>query len=358
MHIPDGYLSPSTCAVLYGLAATGWYAALKRIKRAFSMRTIPLIAVFASFSFLVMMFNLPLPGGTTGHAVGVTIAAVVLGPWGSILAVSIALAIQALLFGDGGITTFGANAFNMAVVGSFVAYGTYRLISGSSEVISRQRVIAAAIAGYACVNAAALITAVEFGIQPALFHDQQGTPLYAPYPLHIAIPAMMIGHLTIAGLAEGTISAGIVSYLQHADVALLRGPQTPSHFEERATVAFTNPTRYWLVIVSLLLLTPLGILAAGTAWGEWSTEEMSNTYSRDQIAEASKGAPLPASPPAGIRKLSTVWTAPFPDYAPRFIKSQSFGYLMSAMFGVGVLAGLTLISKSIVLRRRPQGRRP
>ena len=264
MHIPDGYLSPSTCAVLYGLAATGWYAALKRIKRAFSMRTIPLIAVFASFSFLVMMFNLPLPGGTTGHAVGVTVAAIVLGPWGSILAVSIALAIQALLFGDGGITTFGANAFNMAVVGSFVAYGTYRLISGSSEVISRQRVIAAAIAGYACVNAAALITAVEFGIQPALFHDQQGTPLYAPYPLHIAIPAMMIGHLTIAGLAEGTISAGIVSYLQHADVALLRGPQTRSHFEERATVAFTNPTRYWLVIVSLLLLTPLGILAAGT----------------------------------------------------------------------------------------------
>jgi len=343
---------------LYGLAATGWYAALKRIKRAFSMRTIPLIAVFASFSFLVMMFNLPLPGGTTGHAVGVTIAAIVLGPWGSILAVSIALAIQALLFGDGGITTFGANAFNMAVVGSFVAYGTYRLISGSSEVISRQRVIAAAIAGYACVNAAALITAVEFGIQPALFHDQQGTPLYAPYPLHIAIPAMMIGHLTIAGLAEGTISAGIVSYLQHADVALLRGPQTPSHFEERATVAFTNPTRYWLGIVSLLLLTPLGILAAGTAWGEWSTEEMSNTYSRDQIAEASKGAPLPASPPAGIRKLSTVWTAPFPDYAPRFIKSQSFGYLMSAMFGVGVLAGLTLISKSIAKRRRPQGRRP
>ncbi len=122
MHIPDGYLSPSTCATLYLGAALGWYAALKRIKRLLATRAISLISVFAAFCFVVMMFNVPLPGGTTGHAVGVGIATIVLGPWGSILAVSIAISIQALFFGDGGITTLGANCFNMAIVGSFAAY--------------------------------------------------------------------------------------------------------------------------------------------------------------------------------------------------------------------------------------------
>src|SRR5271169_4613930 len=157
MHIPDGYLSPSTCATLYAGAIAGWYAALKRLKRSLLNRVVPLISVFAAFAFVVMMFNLPLPGGTTGHAVGVTIAAIVLGPSGAILAISIALAIQALFFGDGGITTLGANCFNMAIVGSLVAYGSYRLIAAGSSIASRRRIAAAAIAGYLAINAAACI---------------------------------------------------------------------------------------------------------------------------------------------------------------------------------------------------------
>src|SRR5580704_15417017 len=140
MHIPDGYLSPSTCAVLYAGAATGWYSALKRLKRMLLSRVIPLISVFAAFSFVVMMFNLPLPGGTTGHALGVTISAIVLGPSGSILAISIALAIQALFFGDGGISTLGANCFNMAIVASLVAYATYRLLAARSSLGSSRRI--------------------------------------------------------------------------------------------------------------------------------------------------------------------------------------------------------------------------
>src|SRR6478736_9051408 len=123
MHIPDGYLSPETCAVMYTAAAPFWYIALQRIKRLLNTRLVPLLSVFAAFSFVIMMFNLPLPGGTTGHAVGVGIAAIVLGPWASILAISIALIIQALLFGDGGVTAIGANCFNMAILGSLTAYG-------------------------------------------------------------------------------------------------------------------------------------------------------------------------------------------------------------------------------------------
>lgn len=354
MHIPDGYLSPSTCAVMYAGSVAAWYAALKRLKRVLLARLIPLISVFAAFSFVVMMFNLPLPGGTTGHALGVTIAAIVLGPPGAILALSIAIAIQALFFGDGGISTLGANCFNMAIVGSLVAYGSYRLIAARSAISSTRRVMAAGIAGYLAVNAAALLAAVEFGVQPILFHDTGGTPLYAPYRLGVAIPAMMIGHLTFAGMAEAIISAGLVAYLQVADSGLLRATSglassTPLRAMPPRPAA-NSLRRLWLAIAVLMLLTPLGIIAAGTAWGEWSP---------DQIAQASSNAPSAATsiagPPSGLERLSKLWTAPFPAYAPRFVRSRSFGYLLSAMFGVGILLCVSLVAQASFARYRRRG---
>ena len=355
MHIPDGYLSPSTCATLYLSAAAGWYAALKRVKRLLATRAIPLISVFAAFCFVVMMFNVPLPGGTTGHAVGVGVAAIVLGPWGSILAISIALAIQALFFGDGGITTLGANCFNMAIVGSFVAYGVYRIVAANADLNSRRRVFAAATAGYVAINASALVTAIELGIQPALFHDASGTPLYAPYRLHVSIPAMMIGHLTFAGLAEAVIAAGMVSYLQRADMGLLRGVsgfvQTPVAVVSNTITAGASAEaaqgRLWWAVALLMLLTPLGILAAGSAWGEWSSADLTNPLTRKQIEAASRNHAPPAAVPAGIAKLSNLWTAPFPGYAPRFIKNPMFGYLLSAMFGVGIFVLAALAARAV-----------
>src|SRR5215813_9905729 len=178
MHIPDGYLSPATCAALYGGAAPFWYAALRRVRTVLHTRLVPLLALFSAFSFVIMMFNLPLPGGTTGHAVGVGIAAVVLGPWAAMLAISVALVIQALFFGDGGVTAIGANCFNMAVAGALAAYGVYRVVAGRSSLVSSRRVIAAGLAGYCAINVSALLTAIEFGIQPLLYKDAGGAPLY------------------------------------------------------------------------------------------------------------------------------------------------------------------------------------
>src|SRR5438067_3585680 len=230
MHIPDGYLSPSTCATLYGAAAPFWYVALKRVRRTLTSRTVPLLAVFAAFSFVIMMFNLPVPGGTTAHAVGMGMATVLLGPFVSILSLSVALLIECLFFGDGGITTFGANCFNMAILGSLSAYVVYRIISRGSGIGSTRRMIAAGLAGYAGMNVAALCAAIEFGIQPLLFREASGVPLYAPYPLSVSIPAMMIGHLTFAGFAEFIVSAGAVRYVQQVDPSLLRltAPDAPA----------------------------------------------------------------------------------------------------------------------------------
>ena len=182
MHIPDGYLSPATCAALYTGAAPFWYVALRRVRKALHTRLVPLISLFAAFSFVIMMFNLPLPGGTTGHAVGIGLAAVVLGPWAAMLAVSVAIVIQALFFGDGGITAIGANCFNMAIAGALVAYAVYRIIAGRAAIGSARRVMAAGLAGYAAINVSALLAAIEFGIQPLLYRDSTGAPLYCPYP--------------------------------------------------------------------------------------------------------------------------------------------------------------------------------
>jgi cobalt/nickel transport system permease protein len=359
MHIPDGYLSPSTCAVLYAAAIAGWYSALKRLKRMLLSRVVPLISVFAAFSFVVMMFNLPLPGGTTGHALGVTISVIVLGPSGAVLAISIALAIQALFFGDGGISTLGANCFNMAIVASLVAYASYRLIAAGAGIASKRRVVAAAIAGYLAVNAAALIAAIEFGIQPALFHDGRGMPLYAPYPLSIAVPAMMIGHLTLAGVAEAAISAGLVAYLQAADPGLLRNTAGVLPATEAVSAimpAATNSLRrLWIAVALLMVLTPLGILVAGKAWGEWSPSELAMRQSAGQAASAVNNFVTPSAPPAGMQRLAKLWTAPFPAYAPAFVKSTRFGYFLSAMFAVGIMLLVSLVAQLWVQRRREVG---
>src|SRR6202011_1597291 len=107
------------------------------------------------------------------------------------------------------------------IVGSLTAYVCYRVAGMSAGLGDVRRVIAAAFAGYAAINASALCAAIEFGLQPLLFHDASGAALYCPYPLSISIPAMMIGHLTFAGLAEMFVSGGVVAYLQKADASLL-----------------------------------------------------------------------------------------------------------------------------------------
>ena len=344
MHIPDGYLSPTTCAVLFAAAIPFWAIALNRVKRLLNTRLVPLLSVFAAFSFVVMMFNIPLPGGTTGHAVGVGIATIVLGPWGSMLAVSVALLIQALFFGDGGITAFGANSFNMAIIGSLVAWAVYRFVANRAEITSVRRVVAASLAGYAAINAAAFAASIEFGIQPILFHDASGAPLYAPYPLAIAIPAMMIGHLTFAGLAELITAGGVTAYLQRSDPSLLKltAPDAPN-LETGAKSGWRSTRPLWIGLALLMILTPLGLLAAGTAWGEWGANDFANPEMRQQITDASGNQTPPSAAPEGLTKLAGIWTAPFADYAPSFVTSPQFGYILSAMFGAGMIILIFLI---------------
>ncbi len=309
MHIPENYLSPATCAVMGMAMLPVWKIAIHKVRRELPAEQLSLLGIGAAFSFLGMMFNVPLPGGTTGHAVGGTLLAVLFGPWAACLTVTVALLIQAVFFGDGGILAFGANCFNMAFVlpfaGWFVYWGLEKRL-GSAW--------AAGLGAYIGINAAAFCAAVEFGIQPLLFTDAGGQALYCPYPLAVSIPAMMGGHLTLFGLAEVIFTTGILSYLRRTAPWLL---------ERRAAVK--SRSLYGL-LGALILGTPLGLLAAGTAWGEWDPAE---------LAELSVGGTALGYTPAGMMNGSS-FDSFFPDYSIGGMP-EAFGYILSALIGTALL---------------------
>jgi len=214
MHIPDGYLGPVTCGFFYLVMLPIWTAASRIVKKTLKVRQVPMLAIGAAFSFVIMMFNIPIPGGTTGHAVGGVLVAILLGPWAACIAITVALVIQALLFGDGGITAIGANCFNMAFVLPFAGYYLYKGMSINCPVNSKRRVIAAGVAGYVALNIAALFTGIEFGLQPLLHHTSGGQALYCPYGLNVAVPVMAGEHLLLFGWVEAIVTALVVKYLQ------------------------------------------------------------------------------------------------------------------------------------------------
>jgi len=229
MKMPDGYLRPQTYGGLWAATVPFWLIASKQLKEKITEAQIPFLAMASSFSLLVMLFAIPLPGGTIGHLTGMPLVATALGPWASILAISVALAIQAILFGDGGITTLGANCFNMAIVGSFVSYGLYRFfcqmeskITKSNSSLFQQierkkpfllRWLGVGIGAYLAINVSALLTALELGIQP-LLHQSPGSSSYFPFPLKVTLPAILIPHLTIVGGLEAMMTMMVFTFLQ------------------------------------------------------------------------------------------------------------------------------------------------
>jgi len=210
VHIPDGYLGPSTCAVMFIVMLPIWYLAFRSAEEKLGAKEVPMLAVLSAVSFLVMMFNWPVPDGTTAHMVGGTLIAIILGPWAAVIGVTVALVIQAFFFGDGGILALGANCFNMAFVLPFVGYYTYRLLEGKMG-----KTVASGIAAYIAINVAAICAAIEFGIQPYI------APGYCPYGLNLSIPAMAFAHLTTAGPVAGVVTAVVIAYLQKSRADLL-----------------------------------------------------------------------------------------------------------------------------------------
>ena len=409
MHIPDGYLAPAFSLGVGLVTVPSWLIAARRVGRVLTHRMIPLLAIFAAFTFAVMMFNVPVPGGTTAHGVGGTLVAIVLGPAAAVIVVSTALIIQALFFGDGGVLAIFANCFNMAILLPIVGYLTYRLLAGNSPLLSTRRAWAAGI---------------ELGLQPLLF-NADGRPLYSPYGLEVAVPAMLLAHAFGASVVEGLITGLGMAYIQqhHPEyltgtidqiaggaaveigpaptprplwqlvgggivalvvVLLLFGLATgggdPSHMFGAdwsqvdwasvatmllivAVLAIVLIPLAWLVLprsiraigvayVTIALLVPLGLIAPGFAFGEGSPSDLQTEF---------------GYVPAGLQALNGIFTAPLAGYNLPFpffsdanapLWHQALGYEIAGLVGMLVLGLIMWGLGSLLLRRQDPGELP
>jgi cobalt/nickel transport system permease protein len=266
MHIPDSAISPMTSIAANAAMLPIWYTASRRLRSSLTTRQVPLLSLGAAFSFTIMMFNIPAPGGTTVHPIGGVLMAVALGPWAAVIGVTVALAIQALFFADGGVLAIGANCFAMAFAMPCCGSLVYRLIAGRSATDSPRRALAAGIGAYVGLNVAALLVALFLGIQPAFYRDADGKALYFPFGLNVTLPAIMSAHLTIAGAAEAIVTALAVRYIQKARI--------PLYAAGDAAASGGRLELLWVGLGALIALSPLGMLATGDAWGEWSKEDL------------------------------------------------------------------------------------
>jgi cobalt/nickel transport system permease protein len=305
-----------------------WAAAGRRVRKVVKSRYVPYVALGASFSFIVMMFNIPVPDGTSAHAVAGTLTAILLGPWAALIAVSVALIIQALFFGDGGVLALGANCFNMALALPFVGYAVYKLLSRNMTLTNPRRAVAAGIGSYVGLNVSAFCAAVEFGIQPDLFKAADGTPLYAPFHLSQTLPAMALAHLTVAGLAEFALTLGVIAFLQRANIPILRinhpNVQIDGVLPDRRPLGWR-----WAVVALgvVVVLTPLGLLAPGGAFGE------------DTPANLDLGKYNLRAVPAGLARWSSFWDhVVLGRYGFDSGAHPNIGYMLSAVIGLAVIA--------------------
>jgi cobalt/nickel transport system permease protein len=200
MHIPDGFLSLPVSLLTWAFSLLLIVISLKRVEKDYQEKAVPLMGVCAAFIFAAQMINFPIPGGTSGHLLGGTLAGILLGPWAGSFVMTVVFIVQALLFQDGGLTALGANIFNMGLIGTFGGYYLYKAVR-SLFGFSRWRGMAmgTAIAAWASVVMAAFMCSVQLAVSGTV-------------PLQVALFAMLSWHFVI-GIGEALITLAAASYI-------------------------------------------------------------------------------------------------------------------------------------------------
>ena len=209
MHIPDGFLNPATAATMFAVSIVFLVWSWKKVKAEYPQSFVAMLAISSAFVFAAQMINFPIVYGTSGHLVGGTFLAVLLGPWAAMLSMTIVLMMQAFFFADGGIIAFGANIFNMAVIGS-LSFFIVKLLTRKST-SPRRFASSVFTASWLSVVVGSLAAAVEIGISP-VFADAGG--------VMVTIPAMLFWHVII-GLGEGAITTTLIMSLQRLQPAVM-----------------------------------------------------------------------------------------------------------------------------------------
>ena len=208
MHIPDGFLNIATVVTTYAVSAGGISNAVRVANKKLAEKQVPLMGVLAAFIFAAQMLNFPIAGGTSGHFIGVALAAILLGPWAGVLIMTCVLIAQCLIFQDGGLLALGANIFNMGVVASFSGYYIYRLVTlllGNSR---RGTLVGGFVGAWTSVFLAAIACAIELAFSGAS-------------PIGVVLPAMAGFHALI-GIGEGLITGAVLSLVLATRADLLQ----------------------------------------------------------------------------------------------------------------------------------------
>jgi cobalt/nickel transport system permease protein len=301
LHIPDGFLSLLISLAAWLLAALAVAVAVRRAQADLDERLVPLAGIMAAFIFAGQMINFPVAGGTSGHLLGAALAAIVLGPWLGILVMTAVIALQALLFQDGGLAAMGANILVMGVIPALTGYGLYRMVAGRGR---RARLVVAAVAAWLSVVAAALFTALLLGFS--------NTVSFA-----IVVPVMLGIHALI-GLGEALITVGALSFILSARPQLLQRSATAGG-------------RGWIaggLAVSLLVVL-LAPLASGLPDGlEWAAEESG-------FLQAAREAPI------------TV----LPDYTIPLLGETALSTILAGLLGALLVAAVALAVARLLRQR-------
>jgi cobalt/nickel transport system permease protein len=224
LHIPDGFLTPSVSSIGWVLAIVIIGFALRQTSGQLGEKQIPLMGVLAAFIFAAQSINIPVGGGTSGHLLGGTLAAIILGPWAAVLIMTCVVSIQALLFQDGGVFVLGFNILNMGVLTSFTGYVTYQAVKRLLGQGRNSILIAGAVGGWLSMLVGAVAVGAELGVS--------GTS-----PLGVAIPAMAIVH-AVLGIIEAVITVGALAFITTSRPDLLRlGERAPAQGAARWVTA-------------------------------------------------------------------------------------------------------------------------
>lgn len=301
MHIPDGFLATPVWAGLDAAAApaVAWLA--RRAGRGFDERRIPMLGVMGAFVFAAQMINFPVGVGTSGHLLGGALLAQTLGPSAAAVTMTAILAIQALVFQDGGVLALGANICNMALVGVLAGYMPLAALG-----FERRR-LSAFLGGVFSVMAGAVLAIAE------LLVSGVGMPG--------SVLAVTMGLFLITALIEGAITTAVVGAIGVVNPAWIRQPHA----------GLTRKVLLGLGASALLLATGGAFLASTAPDGLDSLAAKIGLGERTRVLLA----------------------APMPDYEARWFSSPAFGKVAAGLAGlVMIFAATALFGKWLERRRR------
>jgi len=249
-------------------------------------KNLPRVAVLSAGIFVAQMLNFPVGGGTTGHLVGGALFAIIAGPTVAIIGMTVVLLIQALMFGDGGITALGLNALNMAVIAPLTGWGVYTLLKTMTEKGGRSSAASGFVVGaaaWASVFVAAAACAAELAVSYAVSSGAYGIAAT------VSVPAMLGMHAVI-GVGEGIITAGVLAYLWSVlPDAITSASPTRKAPPGLRTLIWGNTARAVVaIIVVFALALPLYFLYASAG-----KDGLETTMENANVAE---GEPLIVSP--------------------------------------------------------------